>query len=216
MTYLQIVNNVLKRLRERTVSTVDENSYSELIGILVNDAKREVEDAWNWSALRATLTATTTADTFNYELNGSGQRSTFLNVRNDSDNEFLEYKPAYWMDEAFLKNDSPETGKPLYYGFNGISTDGDTQVDIYPVPDKAYTLRFDMVLRPADLSEDSESTEMPAHVIQSLAYAKAVEERGEDGGQSVASAYAVANRMLSDAIALDAGKHPEETLWYTV
>lgn len=216
MTYLQIVNNVLKRLRERTVSTVDENSYSELIGILVNDAKREVEDAWNWSALRATLTATTTADTFNYELNGSGQRSTFLNVRNDSDNEFLEYKPAYWMDEAFLKNDSPETGKPLYYGFNGISTDGDTQVDIYPVPDKAYTLRFDMVLRPADLSEDSESTEMPAYVIQSLAYAKAVEERGEDGGQSVASAYAVANRMLSDAIALDAGKHPEETLWYTV
>lgn len=216
MTYLQIVNNVLKRLRERTVSTVDENPYSSLIGVLVNDAKREVEDAWNWSALRATLTATTTSNTFNYELNGSGQRSTFLNVRNDSDNEFLEYKPAYWMDEAFLKNDTPETGKPLYYGFNGISTDGDTQVDIYPVPDKAYVLRFDMVLRPEDLSLDSQSTEMPAHVIQSLAYAKAVEERGEDGGQSVASAYAVANRMLSDAIALDAGKHPEETIWYTV
>lgn len=215
MTYLQIVNNVLKRMREREVSTVDENSYSSLIGILVNDAKREVEDAWDWSALRATLTATTSVDTFNYELNGSGQRSTFINVRNDTTNGFLEYKPAYWMDEAFLKSDTPDKGEPLYYSFNGISTDGDTQVDVFPVPDKAYVLRFNLVMRPADLTEDADTTEMPAHVIQSLAYAKAIEERGEDGGQSGPSAYATANRMLNDAIAYDAQKHPEETIWYT-
>ena len=46
MTYLTLVNNVLKRLRERTVSTVEETSYSTLIAMLVNDAKQEVEQAW--------------------------------------------------------------------------------------------------------------------------------------------------------------------------
>jgi hypothetical protein len=37
-----------------------------------------------------------------------------------------------------------------------------------------------------------------------LAYAKAVEERGEDGGASAAMAFGNAQRTLSDAIALDA------------
>ncbi len=46
-TYLSMVNDVLTRLRESTVSSVTQNDYSSLIGSLVNDAKREVEDAWN-------------------------------------------------------------------------------------------------------------------------------------------------------------------------
>jgi hypothetical protein len=46
MTYLQLVNKVLTRLREDTVSTVSQNTYSALVGEFVNDAKRLVEDAW--------------------------------------------------------------------------------------------------------------------------------------------------------------------------
>ena len=49
MTYLQIVNNILKRLRERTVASVEESTYSKLIGVLVNDALIDVESAWHWS-----------------------------------------------------------------------------------------------------------------------------------------------------------------------
>ena len=48
MTYLQIVNKVLRRLRENEVSSINENPYSLLIGDLVNVVKREVEDAWDW------------------------------------------------------------------------------------------------------------------------------------------------------------------------
>ena len=215
MTYLDIVNNVLKRLRERTVGTVDETSYSELIGIFVNDAKREVEDAWNWSCLRTTITATTSADVYNYELNESGNRITILDVLNDTDDTVMYYKPAHWMNKAFLL-DTPSKGSPTFYSFNGISNDGDTLVDVYPIPEKAYTLRFNVILRTADFVNGADTTDIPVQAIQSLAYAKAVEERGEDGGQSVQSAYAVAQRMLGDAIALDAAKHPEETIWYEV
>lgn len=213
-TYLETVNNVLKRLRERTVATVDETPYSSLIGVLVNDAKREVEDSHNWSGLRVTLSTNTTADVFNYELNGSGNRITILDVINDTDNVFMQPKSSQWMNEKFLLTDQV-TGSPMYYAFNGLSLDDDSQIDIYPIPDKAYTIRVNCVLRTAEMTADTDSLYVPAPPVQLLAYAKAVEERGEDGGASATSAYANAVRAWNDAIALDAAKHSEE-IWKTV
>ena len=215
MTYLQLVNNVLKRLRERTVSTVEETAYSTLLGILINDARQEVENAWSWSALRETLTVTTVADTFNYELNGTKNRLTVLDALNDSDNFFLQYKEAHEMNNLFL-NSTPSSASPRYYSFNGVSSDGDTLIDLYPIPNGVYTLRFNVIKRTGDLTTDSDTLSIPSQPVIHLAYAKAVEERGEDGGVAGASAYNTAQRVISDAIALDAAKHPEETLWYTV
>ena len=37
--YLDLVNDVLVRLREAQVSSVSQNGYSSLIGALINDAK---------------------------------------------------------------------------------------------------------------------------------------------------------------------------------
>jgi len=59
MTYLELVNNVLRRLRETEVTSVQSTSYSKLIGDIVNDAKRLVEDSWDWKVLN---TATFIAD----------------------------------------------------------------------------------------------------------------------------------------------------------
>ena len=70
MTYLNLVNNVLRRLREDTVTTVTNNTYSTMVGDFVNDAKELVETAWDWSALRSTLTITTVADDYTYSLTG--------------------------------------------------------------------------------------------------------------------------------------------------
>ena len=67
-TYLDLVNDVLVRLREAQVSSVSQNGYSSLVGALVNDAKREVEDAWNWDVLRDTVSFTTQQGTFNYNI----------------------------------------------------------------------------------------------------------------------------------------------------
>ena len=70
-TYIQLVNEVLVRLREREVTSVNDTAYSKLIGKFVNDAKRQAEDAYNWNALSTTLTADTTPGIFNYVLEGS-------------------------------------------------------------------------------------------------------------------------------------------------
>jgi hypothetical protein len=71
-TFLQLVNDVLVRLRETTVVTNNSTAYSTLIGAFVNDAKREVEDAWQWSGLLDYFTFTVqTAGVYQYETTGA-------------------------------------------------------------------------------------------------------------------------------------------------
>jgi len=215
MTYLEMVNNILKRLREREVSSINENAYSALIGVLINDAKQEVENSWDWSALRTTLTAVTSENIFSYELTGSGHKITMLDVVNDTDDVFMRYMDAHEMNRRFLLAD-PEAASPLYYSYNGLTEDGDTVVDIYPIPDGVYRVRFNMIIRQPDLEADTDTLEIPTHPVLMLAYAKAIEERGEDGGIGASSAYATAARSLADLISIDAAKHPEELIWSEV
>ena len=217
MTYVELVNKVLLRLRESSVSTVqgtgNSNTYARLIGEFINEAKAQVEAAWDWSGLRSTLTATTTSGVFNYEIQGSRNNFKVLDVINDTTNIFMEYKDSQWFDQQFLLTE-PQTGAPYFYNFNGVSSDGDTLVDIYPVPDAAYTLRFNVTLRNQPLSADADELVIPSRPVILLATAMAIEERGEDGGQQSANAYAAYRTALADEIALDAARHPEDTIWY--
>ena len=214
MTYLELVNNVLRRMREDEVSTVTENTYSKMVGDFVNDAKNQVEAAWDWSGLRTTLTVTTSADIFNYVLTGSQNRVKALNVINDTSNVFMEYRPATWFDDNYLNQD-PVSGSPQYYTYNGVNGNGDTQIDVYPKPDGVYAIRFNCVFRNPELSADVDKLIIPSAPVIHLAIALLARERGETGGTSAPEYFAVADNYLSDAIALDAQKHPDETIWYT-
>lgn len=214
MTYLNLVNNVLRRLREDEVTSVQESTYSKMVGDFVNDAKRTIEDSWDWSALRTTLTITTTADVFNYVLTGSQNRIKALNVINDTANLFMEYQTATFFDEAYLISDARKSA-PKYYTYNGVDSNGDTQIDIYPIPDKEYTIRFNCVKRTADLSDNDDRLVIPTMPVLHLAIALLARERGETGGTSAPEYFKIAENYMSDAIALDAQKHPEEVIFYT-
>ena len=216
MNFLDATNQVLRRLRERTVGSVTENDYSILVGILLNDAKDEVEAAWNWSGLRNTITISTTEGVFAYELQGSNESSTILSVYNDTKDITMEYRTADQFNEWYLKG-TPPSGSPTYYSFNGLSSDGDTQMEVYPIPTATTeAIRVNYLARGEDLLLGSESFKVASRPIVLLAYAKAVEERGEDGGVGSSPAYAMARRSLNDMISLDAGRHPEELVWEAV
>lgn len=215
MTYLELLNKVMIRLREDTVSTVNQTTYSKLIGEFVNDALRVVEDAWDWSALRTTLTVATSEDIFNYVLTNSQNNVKILDVLNDTSNNFMHYKDQHWFNNIFL-NSNPAKGSPMYYTFNGVDNNGDSQIDVYPIPSGAYTLRFNVVQRTVSLSEDTDNILVPWLPVVHLAVALASRERGETGGASAAELLAIANQVMSDAIALDASKHPEETIYVAV
>jgi hypothetical protein len=213
VTYLDLVNNVLRRLREDEVTTVSSNTYSKMSGDFVNDAKKLVEAAWDWSALRTTLTVTTSADVFNYVLTGSQNKIKVLNALNDTSNLTLEYQTQVYFDDQYLIN-TPASGAPQYYTFNGVNASGDTQIDVYPKPDGVYTLRFNCTLRNDDLTADTDNMLIPAQPVIHMAIALLARERGETGGTSAPEYFGIADRYLSDAIALDAQKHPEETIFY--
>lgn len=215
MTYLELVNKVLVRLREDTVATVNQTAYSRLIGEFVNDAIRQVEDAWDWSALRTTLTVSTSSDIFNYVLTGSQNRVKILDVVNDTSNFFLTYKDQHWFNNTFL-NTTPAKGSPFFYTFNGVDANGDTQVDLYPIPNGAYILRFNVVQRTPEFTNDADELLVPYLPVIHMAVALATRERGESGGNMTPELFMSADRMLSDAIALDASKHPEELVFTAV
>ena len=215
MTYLEMINSILRRLREPTVSTANESTYSRLIGQLINDSKNELEEAWDWNSLKTTLTAATSSGVFSYNLTDSGQNGTIVNVLNDTSNVFMRYASNNDFDNWYL-NMTPVSGSPVYYNINGVDTNGDSIIDFYPKPDGVYNIRVNMVIRTADLSSDTDKPVIPTRPIEMLAYAKAIEERGEDGGQSAASAYRTAERVASNAIARDAQFTPEDLVYSAV
>lgn len=213
--YLQLTNSVLRRLRESEATSVNDNEYVKLIATYVNDAKRQVEDAYNWNALSETLSAVTAPDLFNYVLNGSGQRFRLIDVINDSDNIIMQNRTTRWMDQAFLVN-NPQKGTPIYFNFNGTDADGDTQVDFYPIPDAVYNIRFNIIKPQIELVANSDKLLVPHEPVIYGAYARAIAERGEDAGIQGNEAYALYLQSLSDAIALEAGRYIEEGEWFPV
>jgi hypothetical protein len=213
-TYLQLVNNVLIRLRETEVSSVGDTPYSSLIGVFVNDAKREIEDAYDWNVLTTTIVIPTVAGTRNYTLTGSGQRFRTQDVLNDTQDYPMQAVPTNWMNRQYYLG-TIQNAAPSYYNYSGITND-DTNVDIWPQPDTVYQLRFELVIPQVDLVANSDLLKVPPYLVQMLAYAKAVGERGEDGGSAFGEVYQQYRLALADAIAIEKNRYDDENTWIDV
>jgi len=213
--YLDLTNEVLIRLREPEASSVSDNAYVKLIAKYVNDSKRQVEDAYNWNALSETLSATTSADIFNYVLEGTGQRFRVIDVLNDTSNVVMRNATTRWMNEQFLIANAAQ-GSPHYYNFNGTDSNGDTQVDLYPVPNGAYNIRFNVIRPQVELVASADKLLVPHEPVILGALARAQAERGEDGGVQSAETYALFKQSLADAIGLESARYFEEEAWYSV
>ena len=207
-TYLQAVNDVLVRLREVQVSTVTQTTYSTLIGKFVNDAKRQVEDAFNWNALFTNVTVTTSAGVSSYSVTGSGNKfrvSDAINVTSMIPLQNISFAEM----NRYLSFGTPAQTIPTYYAFNGVDGSYDTKVNVFPVPDGVYSLKFSLIIPQAELSSDSTVIKVADDLVIQNAYARALVERGEDGGLNSSEAYALYRQMLSDYIALEATRYPE-------
>ncbi len=213
-TYLDLVNDVLIRMREPEVTTVNENTLSKLVGRLVNDAKRQVEDAYAWNALTDTLIIETTANTYGYVLTGSGTRFKVIDAQDNTNKSVINPLSTKLMSQYLLNNTSP--GNPIYYNFNGIHSTGDTKVDFYPVPNAGLTLYFNLYIPQAELTSDTTAVLVPKEPVVLGAFARALVERGEDGGLNSSEAYGLYKASLADAIAIESSRYVEEETWEAV
>jgi len=208
MTYLELINDVLVRLREPTVSTNLETTYSTLLGKFVNDAKRQVEDAFAWNVLGQTITVTTASSTASYSLTGAGQKFQVQDVINTTSN--ISLTNINFVDMNRKQNFTPLVNAiPTEFAFDGVDGSYDTKVTLFPIPNGVYTIKFSLVVPQANLSADGTVVKVPDNLVAQNAYARALVERGEDGGLTSSEAYGLYRSMLSDYIALEGTRYPE-------
>lgn len=213
MTYLNIINNVLRRLREDEVSTWNETTYSKMAGDYVNDAVSLVQSAHNWSALFTDIDITTSAGVGEYTLDGLGQMGQVYTAYNDTTNCDLKQIPLRDMKRMIDFNEGTPEGGPTYYSFVAPASDDDPKILVYPTPDAAQTLRFSVKREQGIISSDATELLVPEQPVIQYALAYLMEERGELGGSSALVAFERAKTTLSSYVALDSERHPDINLW---
>jgi len=171
-TQLTIVNRILRRLREDTVTGITDNDYSELIADFVADAVSEVQDAHAWEACKHTVIVDLVDGTSDYIL--TSKVASGGNVRDASDRVcntesellFIEDWPQVWIRDTDgdelgwnLKFITPEVFRqmkaqdntdtnddPCYFTIEPVFNEtGDTNhlyMKIYPEPDAARVVEL--------------------------------------------------------------------------
>jgi hypothetical protein len=201
MTYLEIVNQVLSRMRLSAVASVTASTYSSMIGNLVNQAKREVEGAYPWLVLHGEVIVSTIADTAAYSLTGMGQRAKIERVHNTTSGDTLRAIDWYRM-TRMQDFDSAASGRPQYWRINGVSS-GDPIIEFEPAPDATYSISVYGIAPQADLSANTDVLLVPSWPVVLNTYLLALLERGDDRGLPYQHAQREYESALSDAVASD-------------
>ncbi len=213
MTYLNVVNNVLRRLRETEVATYNETDYSTMIGDFVNDAIALVQSSHNWHALFAEIDVTTVASTQEYTLDGLGQQGQIYYVYNDTANGVVTPWSLAHMEMVTNIGSGGAEGDVHKYAFSSVDTDDDPKVKFWNIPGSVQTITFHVKKDQSAASADATEILVPEQPVIQYAWAFAKEERGEGNFQAQ---FDKAKRILSDYISLDFERHPELGVWRVV
>lgn len=218
MTYLDLVNAVLVRLREKKTGDVNANPFISLIGACVNDAKDSCEDAWNWSQLRGTdiltlglgVRSLIIPDSFdnNYQI------KSILNVQ---EGYYLTYSNQPWLRGQYRDNfQNPVTNQQPGYWTWGSDDDatGNKTIEFFAPSNGTYNLALNRIKHQAPLVAPTDRLKIPSQPVVQLATALASRERGEIGGTPTSELFVMADRFLSDAIAYDTARWENEMDWY--
>lgn len=220
-TYVQLVNEVLKRVRESQVGQVTANHYSVLVSTYVNDAKSVVEDSWNWAALRNAAQFDLVPNTVSYDLSDPG---LLISGRPVNERSKLQYHPDCHEPMAFDvspanpfrlhelsqdevssrwytdPNPSPvET--PIFFSLEpGVDS---LRMNLFELPKTTRSWRLYFKTPQPELVNDTDVLLVPWLPVVLLATNYALSEKGEEVGQPGNEAEKKYLTALSDAISLD-------------
>ena len=216
-TYKDIVNEVLMRLREDTVTTIGADRLSitddpvvDIAKLAVNDAKCTVESAHQWNALRTDWTFTTVEGTHTYGLPDSKNRAIIESVYGESGLS-LRNVPLRAIHKKAAANSN--NGAPFMYAANGTDANGDLAIRLFSTPSSAVEYTVHGFHGTPELNVDSDQLVVPYKPVMYLALALTSRERGETGGAQSMELFSMAKDYLSDAIALDAASNDLDNDW---
>jgi len=220
MTFRELINEVLIRLREDTIATdwsgnINDSTtvtdYQKVIGSLINDSKRNIESYHDWLVLRETVDVATVSGTRNYNLS-SGQEIKIIDVINQSTGVKLVQVSRQYINSTLYPSEN--SGEPLYYAFNGADSSNNLKVDLEPKPNSVQTISFDIVKFQDELKTATTVLKIPEKPVILGAWARAISERGEDGGTQTSIVAAEVSESLNQAIMLDSGNTQYESDWF--
>lgn len=219
-TQLQIVNKLLRRLRETTVASVSSTTYAQLLALFVNEAKEMAEDAWFWTVNETAIDTTVLADgTLTYDLTGTNDRSFLMRYHNEHvpmafDTTSGEERQLF---DVTLKernriretwNGDPDaSAAPQYFSVQPDSDGrGYTLALLYP-SNTARTWRTYWYVPQTELAldgtDDSTVILLPERPIYLTALLLAMNERGEEMGEPGQLVRAQSRDALAAAMELD-------------
>jgi hypothetical protein len=232
MTFRELINEVLIRLREGTIATdwsgnINDSStitdYQKVIGSLINDSKQFVESNHDWLSLRETFTITTASGTMQYALgdttSGAGTNFKVLDVINRDTGQHLSQVHNDWLNAKSFPIANIATGEPLHYAMNGSSSIAanrvpDMNVDLYPVPTSVQSVNFNIIRTQGQAKAATDIIKVPIQPVVLGAWARAISERGEDSGSESGLVAQEAMESMKQAIMIDSGNAKFENDWY--
>lgn len=198
MTYLELVNRVLRGLRQDQVAAVT-GEYPLLIGQLVNEAKQDLEDLGPWDALRQTFDISLADAEFDSVLTGTNPRS-YLEYRSAGPGE-PAIPQAFRVtsgNEGYLahvsdsrirayRNIFPDQQTAIPCEVSLTRSDDELTANFWPASLGAHDFRLFLIVPQAELVLPDDEILVPAEPVWREALVRAGEERGEEFSGSLES-----------------------------
>lgn len=216
---LTIVNNVLRRLREDTVTSINETTYAQLIAQYVNDAKADMEDmSYEWSVYVTEVDDTILADgTTTYDITETNDRSYLMRQKEDrtpmafdittNDRRQLYDIPYKELLETRAGAASVDVAKPQYFSIISDADGRGFTIELLYGADNARSWRMYWYIPQADLAIDNtdSTTEilLPQRPVELRAYFYAAEDRGEAQGQALQALWDRSTNAIGAAMEID-------------
>ena len=219
-TQLQIVNKVMRRLREDQIGGLSTSTYGQLIGSFLNDAKEDMEDVWFWSVNEVEIDTSILSDgTRTYDLTSTTDRSFML--RNVADKLPMAYditagQEAQLQDIPYkqlrvwrntYQGTPPTDGRPTFFSIVPDSDGRGYTLEMMQGSSTARTWRTYWYAPQAELvvtgADDDTVILLPERPLYLKTLYYAMNERGEEMGEPGHIMEKKADDALAAAIELD-------------
>lgn len=205
-TYLEVINKVKVLLREDAATTSTDDEYTTMLAQFVDHALEVVQGSWDWSFLWLSGTETTSTSITELDDLGITPTCTIKWIYNSTDKVEMIQWPYSRIIQETLNGASSST--PMYYATDIVAaSSGYKNIYIYPTPTTS-TLIYYQAYVPQVISSDSTYLAVDDAPVVWLAYAMALEERGEDGGATYQRAMVMHQETLGTAISRDSVSQP--------
>lgn len=212
-TRLQIINQVLPRMREATVATSSSTVYATLVSAVLNSVKTQMEQKWKWRDLRDTFQVSMVSGTASYVLTSSGQFARILDMWNETTGLEVKRGTTRGFNSKYLGTTSVQEGDVTHYSPVGLNANYDVQFDVWPRPNRSNSLIVNVYMPEGDPTTDDTVILVPNQILIEGMVAYLMAERGDDSGVQVETQKELYTAMLTDAIAGEIGEDESETDW---